>query len=349
MGNLLSQSLSLLHAHEHRHHCAPHMLPLIAHSLAFNTEHHHFHRRHISFPQLTNTWHFYAFTIYSCNSAFTTKKGTKPWFGFSASVLLVTKSFTTFIKLHDFLELLYFFFYFLQLSLSAPPKKPNSLSCGCKKYSIRTLIIVQPSTFWANPEVLSGRLGNIVPPACPRLSLGPPPSVTYPINLTREASRGHPNKKLEPPCLAPCDAEESECRPLVSVLPCCLSLPRVLEHGWRQDVDRWVNQEHFCSAASSPWRAGAKSASLLKRHWFTWPSQATFFHHWRDRPLVGLLHLGQDLIPDLERAPHAFLAEERGLRCWVSSQQLHTLLQTASVRAENDSWSIMKPTETHIL
>lgn len=243
----------------------------------------------------------------------------------------------------------YLFFLFFTTFFICSTKKQKSLNCGCKKYSIRTLIIVQLSTFWANPAVLSGRLGDIVPPACPRLSLGPPPSVTYPVNLTREASRGHPNKKLEPPCLAPCDAEESECRPLVSVLPCCLSLPRVLEHGWRQDVDRWVNQEHFCSAASSPWRAGAKSASLLKQHWFTWPSRAPFSHHWRERPLVGLLHLGQDLIPDLERAPHAFLAEDRGLRCWVSSQQLHTLLQTASVRAENDSWSIMKPTETHIL
>uniref|UniRef100_A0A3B3ULB7 Kinesin family member 26B n=1 Tax=Poecilia latipinna TaxID=48699 RepID=A0A3B3ULB7_9TELE len=46
---------------------------------------------------------------------------------------------------------------------------------------------------------------DIVPPACPGSSSGPPPGGTCPEHLTREASRRHPDQMPEPPQLAPLD------------------------------------------------------------------------------------------------------------------------------------------------
>uniref|UniRef100_A0A8C4XBM0 Ig-like domain-containing protein n=1 Tax=Erpetoichthys calabaricus TaxID=27687 RepID=A0A8C4XBM0_ERPCA len=55
---------------------------------------------------------------------------------------------------------------------------------------------------------LPGQSRDIVPPACPGSSPGPPPGWTCPEHLTREASRRHPDQMPEPPHLTPLDAEE---------------------------------------------------------------------------------------------------------------------------------------------
>uniref|UniRef100_A0A3B3BM94 Ig-like domain-containing protein n=1 Tax=Oryzias melastigma TaxID=30732 RepID=A0A3B3BM94_ORYME len=49
---------------------------------------------------------------------------------------------------------------------------------------------------------------NIGSPACPGSSAGPLTSGTFPEQLTREASRRHPDQMPEPPQLAPLDVEE---------------------------------------------------------------------------------------------------------------------------------------------
>ncbi|MEQ2282632.1 hypothetical protein AMECASPLE_002718 [Ameca splendens] len=59
-----------------------------------------------------------------------------------------------------------------------------------------------------NPSAFSGQPRNIVPPAYPGSSFGPPPGGTCPEHLTREASRRHPDQIPEPPQLAPLDVEK---------------------------------------------------------------------------------------------------------------------------------------------
>ncbi|MED6242193.1 hypothetical protein ATANTOWER_001460 [Ataeniobius toweri] len=61
-----------------------------------------------------------------------------------------------------------------------------------------------------NPKVLPGQPRNIVPPACPGSSSGPPPGETCPEHLTREASRRHPNQMPKPPQLASLDVEKQQ-------------------------------------------------------------------------------------------------------------------------------------------
>ncbi|MEQ2228679.1 hypothetical protein ILYODFUR_011333 [Ilyodon furcidens] len=56
-----------------------------------------------------------------------------------------------------------------------------------------------------NPKAFPGQPRDIVPPACPGSSSGPPHSATCPEHLTREASRRHPNQMPDPPQLAPLD------------------------------------------------------------------------------------------------------------------------------------------------
>uniref|UniRef100_A0A3Q2UKG5 SH2 domain-containing protein n=1 Tax=Fundulus heteroclitus TaxID=8078 RepID=A0A3Q2UKG5_FUNHE len=58
-----------------------------------------------------------------------------------------------------------------------------------------------------NPKAFPGQPGDIVPPACPGSSPGPPPGGTCPEHLSREASRRHPDQMPEPPQLAPLDGE----------------------------------------------------------------------------------------------------------------------------------------------
>ncbi|MEQ2173566.1 hypothetical protein GOODEAATRI_033347 [Goodea atripinnis] len=57
-----------------------------------------------------------------------------------------------------------------------------------------------------NPKAFSGQARNIVPPACPGSSSGPPPG--GPEHLQRKPSRRHPNQIPEPPQLAPLDVEK---------------------------------------------------------------------------------------------------------------------------------------------
>ncbi|MEQ2307826.1 hypothetical protein AMECASPLE_022161 [Ameca splendens] len=61
---------------------------------------------------------------------------------------------------------------------------------------------------WRNHKGFLGQPRNIVPPACPGSSSGPPPCTTCPEHLTREASRRHPNQMPEPPQLALLDVEK---------------------------------------------------------------------------------------------------------------------------------------------
>ncbi|PWA29560.1 hypothetical protein CCH79_00007840, partial [Gambusia affinis] len=49
---------------------------------------------------------------------------------------------------------------------------------------------------WRNPKAFPGQPRDIVPPACPGSSPGPPPGGTCPEHLTREASRRHPDQML---------------------------------------------------------------------------------------------------------------------------------------------------------
>ncbi|MEQ2303907.1 hypothetical protein AMECASPLE_021542 [Ameca splendens] len=60
-----------------------------------------------------------------------------------------------------------------------------------------------------NPKAFPSQPRNIVPPACPGSSSGPPPSETCPEYLTGETSRRHPNQMPEPPQLAPLDVRSS--------------------------------------------------------------------------------------------------------------------------------------------
>lgn len=62
--------------------------------------------------------------------------------------------------------------------------------------------------FWGDTEAFPGQPGDIVSPACPRSSPGPPPSGTCPEHLPRKASRRHPEQMPEPPQLTPLDVEE---------------------------------------------------------------------------------------------------------------------------------------------
>ncbi|PWA29631.1 hypothetical protein CCH79_00007717 [Gambusia affinis] len=70
----------------------------------------------------------------------------------------------------------------------------NSLSLGDE---------TTPELLRRNPKALPGHPRDIVPPACPGSSPGSPPGGTCPEDLTREASRRHPDQIHEPPQLAP--------------------------------------------------------------------------------------------------------------------------------------------------
>ncbi|XP_060798521.1 class I histocompatibility antigen, F10 alpha chain-like isoform X2 [Neoarius graeffei] len=59
-----------------------------------------------------------------------------------------------------------------------------------------------------NTEAFPGQPRDIVPPACPGSSPGPPPGGTCLEHLPREASRRHPKKMPEPPQLIPLDVEQ---------------------------------------------------------------------------------------------------------------------------------------------
>ncbi len=61
---------------------------------------------------------------------------------------------------------------------------------------------------WGDTEAFPGQSGDIIPPACPRSSLGSPPGGMRLEHLPRKASRRHPEQIPEPPQLAPLDVEE---------------------------------------------------------------------------------------------------------------------------------------------
>ncbi|MED6255108.1 hypothetical protein ATANTOWER_004793 [Ataeniobius toweri] len=78
--------------------------------------------------------------------------------------------------------------------------------------SRETQTSLSPAT-WAsssrgNPKAFPGQPRNIVTPACPGSSSGPPHGGTCPEHLTREASRRHSNQMPKPPQLAPLDVEK---------------------------------------------------------------------------------------------------------------------------------------------
>ncbi|MEQ2255512.1 hypothetical protein ILYODFUR_014673, partial [Ilyodon furcidens] len=58
------------------------------------------------------------------------------------------------------------------------------------------------------PKAFPGQPRDIVPPACPGPSPGPPPGGTCLEHLAREASMKHPNQMPEPPQLAPLNVEK---------------------------------------------------------------------------------------------------------------------------------------------
>ncbi|TWW62362.1 hypothetical protein D4764_04G0010090 [Takifugu flavidus] len=59
-----------------------------------------------------------------------------------------------------------------------------------------------------DPQAFPDQSRDIVSPTCPGSPRGSPTGGTCPEHLTREASRGHPNKMPKPPHLAPLNAEE---------------------------------------------------------------------------------------------------------------------------------------------
>ncbi len=62
--------------------------------------------------------------------------------------------------------------------------------------------------FRGDTEAFPGQPGDIVSPACPRSSPGPPPGGTRPKHLPGKASRRHLEQMPEPPQLTPLDVEE---------------------------------------------------------------------------------------------------------------------------------------------
>ncbi len=70
--------------------------------------------------------------------------------------------------------------------------------------------------FRGDTEPFPGQPGDIVSPACPRSSPGPPPGGTRLEHLPGKASRRHPEQMPEPPQLTPLDVEEQR---LYSELP----------------------------------------------------------------------------------------------------------------------------------
>ncbi len=62
--------------------------------------------------------------------------------------------------------------------------------------------------FRGDTEAFPGQPGDIVAPACPSSSPGPPPGGTRPEHLPGKASRRHPEQMPELPQLTPLDVEE---------------------------------------------------------------------------------------------------------------------------------------------
>ncbi|KAI3375709.1 hypothetical protein L3Q82_004020 [Scortum barcoo] len=64
--------------------------------------------------------------------------------------------------------------------------------------------------FRGDPEAFPGQPRDIVSPACPGSSPGPPPGGTCLEHLPREASRGHPKQMPKPPQLTPLRCEKEQ-------------------------------------------------------------------------------------------------------------------------------------------
>jgi len=96
---------------------------------------------------------------------------------------------------------------FIHPSIHSHPLSPGS-GRGGNRPSRLTQTSLSPATFSSLFWGSRGVPKDIVPPACPGSSLGSPPSWTCLENLSREASRRHPNQMPEPPQLNPFDAKE---------------------------------------------------------------------------------------------------------------------------------------------
>ncbi len=233
--------------------------------------------------------------------------------------------------------------------------------------------------FWGDTEAFPGQPGDIVSPACPRSSPGPPPGGTCPKHLPGKASMRHPEQIPEPPQLTLLDVEEQRLysellpsdwasHPISKGAPshptekahfgrlypgsCPFGHdPKLMTIGESRNVDWPVNRELRLAAQLFLHHAqtGTSTALLQKLHRSVCQSPVPSFPHSWTRPPdtwtppleVATLHQ-----PVVGKPPFSDWGPwPRIWRRWFSSQPLHTRLQTVPVHAEGPG--LRWPTRHH--
>ncbi len=173
------------------------------------------------------------------------------------------------------------------------------------------------SSSGGDTEAFPGQPGDIVSPACPRSSPGPPPGGTRPKHLPEKASRRHPEQMPEPPQLTPLDVEEQ--RLYSELLP-----------------SEW---------APHPISKGAPSHPTEKAHFGRlYPGSCPFGHDPKLMTIGESRNVDWPVNRELRLAAQLFLHHDRPVQSTALLQKLHRSVCQSPVPSFPHSWT--RPPDT---